>query len=367
MFETGIMKSGSDFESFRDGGHVPGLDITYANFGWIYHTKFDNIKYVSMDAIQNTGNNVLSLVKVLVNCEELTEPPEGSPVVFYDFIGLFFVSYTKLTGLIINIVVSILSVLVPFLVQTKLRLNDFTMIFKETLISFLTFTAAAILSLLACFAIGVIINSLDNAMFWFSSTILSLGVYCTLAVLVLIAVFHFVWLLRRKCWKSSSMNKDKYENRRKTQAHVNGINLFWAILTIIATSFGLRLGYIFMVMLLISLITNILTYVLHFIPKTCELSIRLQIFLINYLFSDFHSWIFVHFLGHAFTFLWSSYLVLFLWKVFIPLKEKTYDANPEIMIGLICGLMVILSISYFVSLASFKEGSLINYILLRFH
>lgn len=84
MFETNVLNSGTDFESFRDDGSVPGLDISYCNGGWKYHTKFDHIRYVTTDSIQHTGDNILELVKMLANSDELENPPVGSPAVYFD-------------------------------------------------------------------------------------------------------------------------------------------------------------------------------------------------------------------------------------------------------------------------------------------
>lgn len=271
MFETGIMNSGTDFEVFRDEKRIPGLDIAISHFGWIYHTKFDTIDYVTLESIQNTGNNMLPLVKLLANSEELLDPPEGSAVVFYDFLGLFFISYTKAVGAVINITVSILAVAIPFLLQTKFKPQNIMKILKETLNSLVTFIISSLLSLVACFLVGLIINSTDNAMFWFNSTILSFGVYCSMAVLVQVGVYHLSSLLTGRCQKLSK-DDDKHDKRTKFLAQLNGINLFWALVTIVATSFGLRLGYLFMVTLLISLITNLLIHlVIWTIPKIRKL------------------------------------------------------------------------------------------------
>lgn len=124
MFETNVLNSGTDFESFRDDGSVPGLDISYCSGGWKYHTKFDHIRYVTTDSIQHTGDNILELVKMLANSDELESPPVGSPAVYFDLWGVVFVSYTAAVGRIINICVSILAVMIPFLVQSKLKLKN---------------------------------------------------------------------------------------------------------------------------------------------------------------------------------------------------------------------------------------------------
>lgn len=151
--------------------------------------------------------------------------------------------------------------MIPFLVQTKLKLKNFGLILKETLVSFLTFIVSTILSMVACFLMGLIMNSADNAMFWHNATILSLGVYSTLALIVQIAVHHASDLILKKCSSKTSKAHDKYDEKRRIQARLNGINLFWAVLTLVVTGFGFRFAYITMVMLVISLITNLLIYV----------------------------------------------------------------------------------------------------------
>lgn len=277
MFETGILSSGTDFESFRDDGHVPGLDLAYCSGGWKYHTKFDHIRYMTNDSIQNTGNNVLELVKLMVNSDEVSNPPEGSPAVYFDFLGFFFVSYSKATGIIVNIVVSVLAVAIPFIVQIKMKLTNCGKVMKETVTSFVTILLSTIMSLAACFLMGLIMNSTANAMFWFNATILSLGVYSTLAVLVQVLVYHASSVMPGKFQRRNSKGKefvrDKYAVREQMQARLNGVNLFWAVLCIVVTSLGLRLGYLMMIMLLISLITNIVMYFLDkILPKMRELN-----------------------------------------------------------------------------------------------
>jgi hypothetical protein len=271
MFETNIMKSGTDFESFRDAGEVPGLDLSYCNGGWKYHTKFDHIRYVTLDSIQNTGNNVLSLTKKLANSKELENPPEGSAAVYFDMWGLFFVSYSARTGMIINIVVSLLAVILPFLVQTDMKFKNFGNVARETLISFATVAISSILSVAACFTMGLIMNAVDNAMFWFNATLLSLGVYSSLAVLVQVVVHHVAYAIVGKVQRTSFQTKDKHEARNILHMRLNGVNLYWALITIVVSSFGLRFVYIFMVMLFISLVTNIVIFILHkILPGTRE-------------------------------------------------------------------------------------------------
>lgn len=51
--------------------YCAGLDLGQAINGFIYHTKYDRIDVIPRGSIQNTGDNVLSLVRALANAPEL--------------------------------------------------------------------------------------------------------------------------------------------------------------------------------------------------------------------------------------------------------------------------------------------------------
>jgi len=46
--------------------------------GFVYHTKFDRFKVISRGALQNTGDNVLSLVRSISNAEEMYDTEVGN-------------------------------------------------------------------------------------------------------------------------------------------------------------------------------------------------------------------------------------------------------------------------------------------------
>lgn len=41
--------------------------------GFVYHTKYDVIDVIPREALQNTGDNILSLVRGLANATELRD------------------------------------------------------------------------------------------------------------------------------------------------------------------------------------------------------------------------------------------------------------------------------------------------------
>lgn len=268
LFETGVIPSATDFEIFRDDGEIPGLDFAYVENGYRYHTRYDAVEYISKESVQHTGENILELTKKIANSDELANPPEGSFAIYFDYLGLFFVSYSKGVGIALNITISILSVIIPFIIQTKLKLGEVGFVMIQTLISFGTIIVSTALSGTACYLVALIMNAADNSMSWFNTNFLAIGIYGSVAVLTQIATYHLIQVVVKKFERKREV---KVSARRRLQIHLNGINLFWAIITLATTIAGYRSGYIIMVVLMVSLCTNIITYLsCKVLPKTSK-------------------------------------------------------------------------------------------------
>lgn len=75
-----------------------------------YHTKDDNFENIPPGSFQHAGDNTLVLVRQLANAPEVMDPKTSSDeVIYFDFLGLFLVSYAATTGYIMNIIVSLAS------------------------------------------------------------------------------------------------------------------------------------------------------------------------------------------------------------------------------------------------------------------
>lgn len=260
LFETGVIPSATDFEIFRDHGSVPGLDFAYVEAGWRYHTRYDSIDYISLESIQHTGDNIKALMEKMVNSDELADPPEGSFAIYFDYLGLFFISYSRGVGIALNITISLLAFIIPFIVQTELKAANIWFVAAETAISLTTVLIGICLSAAACYLLAMLMNAADNTMSWFNVTFLSVGTYGALALTVQIAVNHLFQFLCEKFFRRKHDEKiTKIAEREKLLIHLNGVTLFWTLLTLVITAFGYRFAYITMIISIWSFCTFFVT------------------------------------------------------------------------------------------------------------
>ncbi|KAJ4449772.1 hypothetical protein ANN_01176 [Periplaneta americana] len=126
IFQSGVIPGDTDFRIFRDFGHVSGLDFAWSKNGYVYHTKFDNVKQVPLGTLQRTGDNILALVLGLVNSEKManTEKYAAGNLVFFDFLGAFVIRWPEGIGFLINMCAVILSVYSLFKNMKSMRVDD---------------------------------------------------------------------------------------------------------------------------------------------------------------------------------------------------------------------------------------------------
>lgn len=257
IFQSGIIPSDTDFRIFRDFGNLAGLDFAHTSKGYRYHTKFDSIDFLTIGVLQRTGENMLSLVLSLANSFELDDVSvfsRNSSAVYFDYLGFFFIHYSKEVGVGINFVVAILSITVPFLTLTKATTNVHSKhILKESMLGFLAITFGSGFSGLLCYVAAYAMDKMDHSMSWFRTTALAPGIYSTIAVLAHILVYDLVDI-------TLANKKSPISLGLKVQARINGVNIFWAILTLGITVIGFRAGYMFMIILFINLLMSVAIY-----------------------------------------------------------------------------------------------------------
>ncbi|EDS40296.1 conserved hypothetical protein [Culex quinquefasciatus] len=330
VFQSGLIPSDTDFRIFRDFGHVPGMDFAHMIEGYRYHTKYDNIDYLSLPVLQRTGDNILALTREMVNSDELAnagneETTKGYSV-FFDFMGLLFVCYSTDAAITINSLVAILAVLMPYfgLSRSVRRLGEATII-KEAVYGFLATVLGTVMSLIACLIMGRQLDAMGRALTWFSTPYLILGLYCCPALLC----HCFAQVIVNKVFADK---KTPLNLSQTVQSRLIGVSLFWALLVIPLTFFGIRSAYIFMVLLLVSVMSSLVIAVMGFQNTT-------------------RKWLAVHLGFQLLAMLWATQYYHMFMKLFVPISGRSGGSkNPEYLVGSIAALCTLLIGSYMMPL-----------------
>lgn len=260
IFQSGLIPSETDFRIFRDFGNLPGMDFAHVSKGYRYHTKFDSIDYLTQNVLQRTGENILSLVLSVANSNNLGDSSEtfnkSSSAVYFDFLGFFFIFYSKEVGVVLNFVIVICSITIPFLTLTKSTTNVHPKnILSETVLGVVSILFGSGFSGLLCYVTAYVMDRFDHSMSWYRTTSLAPGIYATVAIIAHVTVQDLVDLTFAN--KNSPISLGL-----KVQARLNGINVFWGVITLGITVIGFRAGYIFMTVLFINLLSSCAIYIL---------------------------------------------------------------------------------------------------------
>lgn len=235
LFRSGAIPSDTDFRIFRDFGNMSGLDFAHYKNGYVYHTAHDNLDQVEPSVLQNTGGNLLELVKAM-STRNATAP--NAKYVFFDVLGVHMFSYTEMSGAFFNFIIVLVSFFSVFL---SFRFAAAGMNRRQYSVHLLTSVVGPgctlVLSVLSCALVAFLLDSLGCSMSWYTYKA-NLTVYYATASLATLsaAVFH-------------------PKNRSRTDAEwtisaFNGIQFFWTVLLFLSTMAGLRSSYLFMVMVL---------------------------------------------------------------------------------------------------------------------
>lgn len=329
IFQSGKIPSDTDFRIFRDYGNVVGLDFAHIAKGYRYHTKYDHVKYLSQAFVQRTGENILALTLSISNGVELDNPENFSRndyAVYFDYLGIIFVHYTKEIGVIINFTISVLAVAVPFLslINATARTHKKAVI-KETILGLITTFFGIFNAILLAVLVGSsLIDKMGHSMMWYRNIEIAPGIYGSLAILGLIYTSD----MHVTCFSDED---SPLSLGLRVQAQLNGVSILWAILTLVLTVLGYRSGYLFVVLLFIHFSTSVIIFLLKFQNTV-------------------HKWLFVHLFGQFFAMLWASYFYNVVCDVFIPIMGRSGSTeNPELFIAGLVGVCTAFIASYMVN------------------
>ncbi|KAH8418650.1 hypothetical protein KR222_008447, partial [Zaprionus bogoriensis] len=327
IFQAGLIPSDTDYRIFVQYGNIPGLDIVQSINGYVLHTKYDQIDVIPRGALQNTGDNVLGLVRALSNATELynVQVTKGQTI-FFDYLGIFFVCYSKETGTIINHSISgsvIIAILISISRMSAISSYSICHVMLRLIILVIVETIALFLGIALPLLIAYYFDSLGLSLTYFNSPWLMLGLYVCPSLFGL----SLPIIIYLQCQQQS-----KLPFMYNVQLGLHGWALVLSILIIGLTSLGIRSVYIItfpLTFYAVALIVNLLT-----------------------MFHDRrYSWAAVVATFQVIPFLYSCYVIYFFIVAMIPIQGRSGSAsNPDTMISALTALGTILSFGFLIPL-----------------
>ncbi|XP_016953643.2 endoplasmic reticulum metallopeptidase 1 isoform X1 [Drosophila biarmipes] len=343
IFQTGILPSDTDFGIFVKYGNLIGLDIAQFINGFTYHTKYDRFANIPRGSIQSTGENLLSLVRSLSNATELdnTAAYATGHVIFFDFLGLYFISYTESSGVILNYSVSGIALILIFVsiwrtasiscISPGYVLSWFILILVLEIIAF-------VLGFGLPLAVAYVFDKYGLSLTYFSTPALLIGLYICPSLLGLSFPSYIYLKLQRSA---------KVALAQQLQLVLHGHAVILALLGIGLTVYGLRSTYV-------------VTWTLIFYETP------LAINLLTTLHDRGFSWTGVLKTFQIIPFLYNSYLIYTFLVTLIPMMGRFgRGTNPDLIISALNALGTILALGFLIPLINmFRRPSLILFSLL---
>ncbi|KAB2047125.1 hypothetical protein E1A91_A13G023600v1 [Gossypium mustelinum] len=103
IFSSGVIKSATDFQVYREVAGLSGLDFVYADHGAVYHTKNDKLKLLKSGSLQHLGENMLAFLLQISTSSHLSKAnatvddiqSSHDSAVYYDILGQYMVIYRQ--------------------------------------------------------------------------------------------------------------------------------------------------------------------------------------------------------------------------------------------------------------------------------
>ncbi|XVE75361.1 hypothetical protein DITRI_Ditri12bG0088300 [Diplodiscus trichospermus] len=103
LFSSGIIKSATDFQVYKEVAGLSGLDFAYTDNGAVYHTKNDKLELLKSGSLQHLGENMLAFLLQIASSSHLSKgkamdddgQSNHDTAIFFDILGQYMVVYRQ--------------------------------------------------------------------------------------------------------------------------------------------------------------------------------------------------------------------------------------------------------------------------------
>ncbi|KAI3817653.1 hypothetical protein L1987_11449 [Smallanthus sonchifolius] len=103
LFTSGVIKSATDFQVYKEVAGLSGLDFAYADNTAVYHTKNDKLKLLKAGSLQHLGENMLAFLLHTAASSQLSkgqamavnEKADSDAAIYFDILGTYMVVFRQ--------------------------------------------------------------------------------------------------------------------------------------------------------------------------------------------------------------------------------------------------------------------------------
>ncbi|WCJ19324.1 Vacuolar membrane protease [Euphorbia peplus] len=202
LFSSGVIKSATDFQVYKEVAGLSGLDFAYTDNGAVYHTKNDKLELLKPGSLQHLGENMLAFLLQIAPKALPTDEATGKEgrsghdtVVFFDILGKYMVIYNQRFADMLHNSVIIQSLLIW---TTSLLMGGYPAIFSlglSCLSAVLTLVFSITFSVLVAFLLPQIFPS---PVPYVANPWLVVGLFAAPALIGALTGQHFGYIILKK-------------------------------------------------------------------------------------------------------------------------------------------------------------------------
>nr|GEV08702.1 endoplasmic reticulum metallopeptidase 1 isoform X1 [Tanacetum cinerariifolium] len=101
LFTSGVIKSATDFQVYKEVAGLSGLDFAYADNTAVYHTKNDKLKLLKPGSLQHLGENMLAFLLHTAASSQLSSGKamevndKNDAAIYFDILGTYMVTFRQ--------------------------------------------------------------------------------------------------------------------------------------------------------------------------------------------------------------------------------------------------------------------------------
>ncbi|KMS95274.1 hypothetical protein BVRB_009830 [Beta vulgaris subsp. vulgaris] len=203
LFSSGVIKSATDFQIYKDVAGLSGLDFAFSDNTAVYHTKNDKVELLKPGSLQHLGENMLAFLLQTASSSDLvkgnasgaTEKSDQNSAVYFDILGTYMIVYRQQFANMLHNSVIMQSLLIWFM---SLTMGGYTAIVSCAL-SCLSVILMWVLSISFSVLVAFLLSSMSLASVPYITTPwLVIGLYGFPSLLGAFAGQHLGFLLLQK-------------------------------------------------------------------------------------------------------------------------------------------------------------------------